>query len=333
MNKEGLSYKDDLFKADTLLSDTDKHQLTINPQHEQLKATVPLKQSQLEARAQQYFNDGIPVTNTLAQTYLDTNPNRPFKDNDSIRYHPRVYSSETRSTHPALIAKLETPDNQIKGIAVTYLNDATGDISDLKINKRILGTKSGNHIPINEGIQADYSILAVGIENALLINDNNPTNTDIIAVTNNNDCRTVNTDNLRENIIIVLSQENTEISQHLIDDIIFKVEREGKHATIIEPNNDHSIASTTLLDEIKTAIHNITTKDDHIPTAIQSLNEYIDHTLNNNKGSDKIDVNNTVQSFKEHEADKYHALADRLHTTNNELTIQPPLFDIGEKTR
>jgi len=333
MNKEGLSYKDALFKADTLLSEPDKHQLTINPQHEQLKATVPLKQSQLEARAQQYFNDGMPVTNTLAQTYLDTNPNRPFKDNDSIRYHPRVYSSETRSTHPALIAKLETPDNQIKGISVTYLNDATGDISDLKINKRVLGTKSGNHIPINEGIQADYSILAVGIENALLINDNNPTNTDIIAVTNNNDCRTVNTDNLRENIIIVLNQENTEISQHLIDDIISKVEHEGKHATIIEPNNDHSIASTTLLDEIKTAIHNITTKDDHIPIAIQSLNEYIGHTLNNDKESDKIDINNTVQSFKEHEADKYHALADRLHTTNNELTIQPPLFDIGEKTR
>ncbi|MFC1502818.1 conjugative transfer relaxase/helicase TraI [Pseudomonadota bacterium] len=271
MNKEGLSYTEALFKADSLISEPDKHQLTKNPHHEQLKDIVPLKQSQLEARAQQYFNDGIPVTNTLAQTYLDTNPNRPFKDNDSIRYHPRVYSSETRSTHPALIAKLETPDNQIKGIEVTYLNESTGDISDLKINKRVLGTKSGNHIPINEGIQADYSILAVGIESALFINDNNPTNTDIIAVSNNNDCRTVNTDSLRENIIIVLNQENTQISQHLIDDITSKIERDGKHATIIDPNDINHTPNSTLLDHIKTAIHNITTKDDYIPDAITAL--------------------------------------------------------------
>jgi len=43
MNKDGLSYKDALLKADTLLAEPDKHELTINPNHEQLKTLSSLK--------------------------------------------------------------------------------------------------------------------------------------------------------------------------------------------------------------------------------------------------------------------------------------------------
>ena len=332
MNKDGLSYKDALLKADTLLAAPDKHQLTINPDHEQLKTIAPLKQSQLEARAIQYFNEGIAVTNTLAQAYLDTDSHRPFKDNDSIRFHPRIFSSESKTTHPALIAKIETPDNDIKGIEITYLNKDTGDISDLKINKRVLGTKSGNHIPINEGRNIDYSIVAVGIENALFINDNNPTNADIIAVNRNTDCRTVNTDTLRDNIIMVLDQRNTKIHPQLIEDITHKIEQEGRHVTIIESNNVQSVTNTSLLDDIKAAIHDITIKDNHIPDVIQALNDDIkNHTLpesHQNKSEDGI-----ATSFKTHETDKYRDLAEQQHITHHEPARQQPAFDIGEKTR
>ncbi len=274
MNKEELSYKDALFKADQIITEPERLSLEANPLHDQLKAATPLKQSQLESRAKQYFNDGLPVTNSLAEVYLNGISDKGVKENDNIRFHNHVYSSETRTNHPALIAGLTNSDGEIKGIEVTYLNSETGDISDLKINKRVLGTKSGNSIPINDGIQADYSIVAVGIENAIHINNHNHENADIVSVPNNRDCRTFDTDNLRDNIIIVLNQENTAVNDKLIEEITDRLERDGKHATIIEPV-DISQNPSMLIDNIKSVIEDITTQDKAIPDSILQLNQEI----------------------------------------------------------
>ncbi|ADT96679.1 conjugative transfer relaxase/helicase TraI [Shewanella baltica] len=332
MVAEKCSYKDALYKADKMMNEPDKYNLVKNPQHDELTHAIPVKQSQLEARAKQYFNEAKPIENSLAQTYLNKQ-DIDVKQHENLRFHDAVYSSEKRGTFPALIANITNDKDETKAVEITYLDKSSGDIAALKINKRILGSKSGNSTTINKGNNSDYSIVAVGVENALKINANNKNGADVIALNNNNDTKTFNTNELRENVIVVLDTNNSQDTAKLANDLTEKFSKENIHAVIIEPNlipdGLNKVETTKQL--VNEAIYNITTKDNTLSKAIQSLSHDIAGTKNITMKDDSTNV--TTNKIK-HDEHYQHLAMDSHRSTTKEYSpnIDNPKLDIGEKT-
>lgn len=335
MNKENLSYKEALFKADQIIADPDSFNLKANPNHDTLKQVTPYKQSQLEQKAVQYFVEGSDIKGTLAETYLSDLVTDKATDESTLRYHNSVYSSETRSTHPALLAPIQNSSSEIKGIEVTYLNPETGELANLDIPKRVLGTKSGNHIPIHEGTNPDFTVIAVGIENALQAHDNNKDQVDIISVPTNNDCRSIDTDLLRENVILVLNQENTPINDQLIDHITDRIEKEGKTVNIID-SSDLNSTHHHISDAIKSTIDSMTQQGEFHAGIYDQLNE--DMNIGNNFSTDSLDKGliDSARQIIDNDKSRYQDMASNSindKVMDNDISRDTPSFDIGEKTR
>ena len=85
---------------------------------------------------------------------------------------------------------------------ITYLTPQ-GDIANLNTQKRLMGNKSGHAMVLNEGTLPNISVIAIGVENGIALMGANQHDVDIIAVNNPHDLRTVNTQTLREHIIII----------------------------------------------------------------------------------------------------------------------------------
>lgn len=332
MVAEKCNFKAALIKADKMMNDPEQYNLKENPDHEQLKNTIPIKQSQFEARAKQYFNEAKPLTNTTAQTYLNQQ-GIDINQHDNLRYHQAVFSSETRQTYPALIANITNDKNETKAVEITYLDKDTNNKAALKISKRIIGSKSGNSTIINKGSNTDYSIVVVGIESALSINTDNKNNADIIALNNNNDAKSFKPTELRDNVIVVLDTNNTKETGKLAEDITTKLESSGKHVTVIEPNiiMDGLDKTETTKQMVNEAVDNVTTKSRYLSSAIKSLNSEIIKNLKPDNTNDKPEHSQHINKANDH----YQQLAiDNQRESTKEISTDRdlPEFNIGEKT-
>ncbi|MCG9966026.1 conjugative transfer relaxase/helicase TraI [Shewanella cutis] len=333
MVAEKCSYKDALYKADKMMNEPEKYNLEKNPQHDELLNAIPVKQSQLEARAKQYFNEAKPINESPAQTYL-AKQGIDLAQHENIRFHPAVFSSESRQTHPALITNITNEKNETKAVEITYLDKSSGDIAALKINKRILGSKSGNSTIISKGNNSDYSIVAVGVESALKINTDNKNGADIIALNNNNDTKTINSHELRENVIVVLDSNNAQDTAKLSNELTDKFSKDNKHAIIIEPNSipEGLNKDETIKQLVSEAVHNITKKDTTISKMFQSLNNDIAGSRNI---MPKEDGDNVSASRIKHDEHYQHLAMDSDRYPTKEVThnIDNANLIIGEKTR
>lgn len=303
MLKEKCSFKDALFKADTILNEPDKYNLVKTPNHKTLKDTLPFKKSQLEMRAKQYFDEAKPLNNTLAQTYL-VKQGIDIKTHENLRFHPMVYSSETRKTYPALIANITNDKDETKAIEVTYLNPKTANKEALNVDKRVLGSKSGNNIKIYKGSNTKYSILAVGIENALNIDNKN--DVDIHAVNNNNDIKTIKPELLRDNIIVILDKINYQNKNQISDHILNKLTNENKTVQVIDTSTiQNSEGHKQSLNQlINSAINDIDKVNKHIPLSIQTLSNDIingEYLSQKNVNHDNINKNKTQDDLYIHQ--------------------------------
>lgn len=330
MLKENCNFKEALFKADAMLAEPEKFDLTKNDKHQQLKDSTPIKQSQLEARALQYYNESKPLSNTPAELYLKQ-LGIVANDNDNVRFHNDVYSSETRKTYPALIANITNNKGETKAVEVTYLDNDGNQPANLKVAKRILGSKSGNHTSINKANNTNYSIIAVGVENALIINSQNKDNADIIALTNNNDAKTIKLTELRDNVIVVLDKNITQDTTQLTTDITSKLANANKHAIIIEPSKipeglNKGEITNQLVNE---AIDSITTKNKVMANSIKSLNSDMAN-INTKENHEPSSANLTNRAN-----DKYIEIAiDSQRETTKPIShnLEQSRLDIGEKT-
>ncbi|MGR5377105.1 DUF7146 domain-containing protein, partial [Photobacterium damselae] len=171
-----------------------------------------------KARAINYFQQGVELKETIANTYINNQTYHDFESHPALRFHEHVYSSETKSTHPALLAALTNNKGEIEAIEITYLNK-DGDLADnLTISKRLMGNKSGHGIVLNDGTLPDISVVAIGLENGMALLGANTYDVDIVAVNNAHDLRTLDTKALREQIIIMASEHQLS-NQNLISDI------------------------------------------------------------------------------------------------------------------
>ncbi|MEZ8808827.1 hypothetical protein, partial [Vibrio atlanticus] len=88
------------------------------------------------------------------------------------------------------------------------------------INPRTLGTKSKQLTQFHQGENLNTTIISTSIENSFLIRDQTQGQIDIINVNHKNDIQNISTDELRQNIIIVLNQGNHDLNPNNIEKIV-----------------------------------------------------------------------------------------------------------------
>ena len=237
MSAKSFNFKDAVNFAEQILSEPENHDLIKNERHDKLVDTLPKQVSELKDRAISYFEQGVEIKETIANNYINNQTYHDFESHPALRFHEQVYSSETKSTHPALLAALTNNKGEIEAIEITYLNK-DGDIADnIKTPKRLMGNKSGHGIILNDGTLPDISVVAIGLENGIALLGVNTHDVDIIAVNNTHDLRTLDTKALREQIIIMASESQLS-NKNLISEITDKLTAQGHNISIVKEAMD-----------------------------------------------------------------------------------------------
>ncbi|MCC4790309.1 conjugative transfer relaxase/helicase TraI, partial [Vibrio splendidus] len=219
MSHKEMNYKAAMNEAHKMLNEPDKYQLEENSKHDKLLSTTPRHIAQFEERAKDYINQSLPMDNTLAQTYLNKLGVNNI-ENNQVKFHPAVYSSEDRSLHPAMLTNIHNKEGETKAIEVTYLDTQGNKDTSLDINPRTLGTKSKQLTQFHQGENLNTTIISTSIEHSFLIRDQTQGQIDIINVNHKNDIQNISTDELRQNIIIVLNHGNHDLNPNNIEKIV-----------------------------------------------------------------------------------------------------------------
>ncbi|KJR35924.1 conjugative transfer relaxase/helicase TraI [Vibrio sp. S234-5] len=219
MSHKDISYKEAMNEAHQMINEPEKYQLEENSKHEKLLSTTPKHIARFEERAKEYINQSQPINGTLAQTYLN-NLGINNIENDNVKFHPAVYSSEDKTFHPAMLTNIHNKQGETKAIEVTYLDSQGNRDNTLDINPRTLGTKSKQLTSFHQGENLKTTIISTSIENSFLIREQTQGQIDIINVNHKNDIQNINIDELRQNIIIVLNQGNHDLNPNNIEKII-----------------------------------------------------------------------------------------------------------------
>ncbi len=266
MTTQKLSYKEALYYFDKKRQDTGEGRLVENPLHDKLVATTPKHISRLQVQARQYFQQGVDIKGTAGETYLNNTAGVQETKTAAVKFHPAVYSSETKSTHPALITNITDQHANTQAIEVTYISP-DGSASELNINKRILGKKSGYHVNFHEGEDKNITIITNSIEQAFKVRDGQAGQQDIVVVQHKNDIQNINPDALRHHLLIVLDSQQGNLNRNNIDKILerFKL----NHIDFIAGDNIHA--------QIDAAIHQLEGKQQREDIKADPLSHGVDN--------------------------------------------------------
>ncbi|WP_193784365.1 DUF7146 domain-containing protein, partial [Vibrio vulnificus] len=261
MSHNGMSYKEAMNEAHKMLNEPEKYKLEENSKHEKLLSTTPRHIAKFEERAKEYISQSQPINNTLAQTYLN-NLGINNIENDNVKFHPSVYSSEDKAYHPAMLTNIHNKQGETKAIEVTYLDSQGNRDNTLDINPRTLGTKSKQLTNFHQGENLNTTIISTSIENSFLIRDQTQGQIDIINVNHKNDIQNINIDELRQNIIIVLNQGNHDLNPNNIEKIIENFN--GRDIQFMSDDNlKEDIKSCIEKLERDNSVHDIELSDTH----------------------------------------------------------------------
>lgn len=250
MSHKEMTYKDAMKEANNMLNEPEKYQLEENQKHNKLLQTTPRHIAKFEERAKEYVQSSQPLTGTLAETYLKKlgieNP-----QSEHVRFHQTVYSSEDKSFHPAMITNIHNKEGETKAIEVTYLDEQGNKDSTLDINPRTLGTKSKQMTHFHQGSDLNTTIISTSIENSFAIKQAQQGQYDIINVNHKNDIQNISPDELRQHVVIALSQGNTDLNPNNIEKIMANFA--GRDIQFVAPEN--------LLNEVQACIDKYHHKD------------------------------------------------------------------------
>ncbi|GLO64173.1 conjugal transfer protein TraI [Vibrio sp. MACH09] len=220
MSREDINYRDALVRADEMINNKEDYGLSENPAHEKLTQTLNSQVSKLVGYAKEYWSGSIPIKNTPAESHLKIR-DYSTKEMENVRYHPSIYSSETKQTHPALITNIHDKGGNTQGIDILYLKN-DGSIADLEITSRTLGNKSGNYTDFHKGENPNISIITTSVNEAYKLLDSTNGGYDIHIVSTAKDINKMPDDELREKVIIALENKGN-ITNYQIDKITEKL--------------------------------------------------------------------------------------------------------------
>ncbi|WP_435250679.1 conjugative transfer relaxase/helicase TraI (plasmid) [Vibrio sp. nBUS_14] len=236
MSHKDIGYKEAMNMANSMINAPGKHQLSENPNHDKLLNTTPRKIAQFEERAKAYIKQSQPINDSLVQTYLNKLGVNNI-ENEHVKYHPSVYSSEDKALHPAMLTNIHDKHGETRAVEITYLDSSGNKDNTLDINPRILGTKSKQFTQFHQGEHLNATIISTSIEQSFLIREETQGNIDIIHVNHKNDIQNLSTDELRQNVMIVLSQGNQDLNPNNIEKIMENFS--GRDITFIAEDDLH----------------------------------------------------------------------------------------------
>lgn len=216
MSREDINYKEALTHADKLLNDKDKYGLSENPNHEKLTKTLTDRTAKFVGYAKEYWHQSVPIKGTPVEEFLNSRELNA-NENTNIRFHPAVYSSETKSTYPAMLTNIHNKEKETQGIEITYLNN-DGTLADLGITSRTLGNKSGNYTEFHQGKDLNTSIITNTLYEAFNIKKSTNGEFDIYILNSPKDITKMPDEELRQRIIVALEGKNN-VSRTQIDKI------------------------------------------------------------------------------------------------------------------
>ena len=181
--------------------------------------TTPKHVAQFEQRAKDYLQQSQEIKGTLVEKYLNKLGVKEAQ-NDNVRFHPAVYSSEDKAFHPAMIANIHNQQGETRAIEITYLDHQAHKALDMDVNPRVLGTKSKQMTLFNQGQDLNTTIISTGIEQSFIINEQTQGQFDIINVNQKNDIQNISSDDIRQNVIILLTNQNLDLNPHNIEKIV-----------------------------------------------------------------------------------------------------------------
>ncbi|PSW22571.1 hypothetical protein C9J21_22315, partial [Photobacterium phosphoreum] len=232
-NIEDISFKEATTKAEHLLSEPDKFNLTKNDKNDELINSLPTQLSKLKEHAIHYDKTALPIKGTPAATYL-TNKGINTENISSVSFNPAVYSSESKTTHPAMIATYIDKNKETQAIEITYLKE-DGELADLTITKRILGDKSKHLIEINKESDLYPAVIIEGTENALKLNQTIDSELSVYTIDNLNNLKSIDTNIIDNQHIIII--DNNKLSEAVIDNIKESLEDKGIQVDIVKEDN------------------------------------------------------------------------------------------------
>ncbi|MEZ8107082.1 conjugative transfer relaxase/helicase TraI [Vibrio cortegadensis] len=306
MSTQGINYRDALTEADKLIHSPEKYELEENPHHDKLKSSTPKHIAKFETRAKDYYEQAIPVSGTLGERYLQTFINESSNlSSDNIKYHSSVYSSETKSVHPAILMNIHDKNGETKAVEITYLN-GQGEQADVDINKRTMGNKSGNFTVLNHGDDLNTTIITTSLEEGLTAQKITNSEFDIITTTNHHDIQKISNDELRQHVIIAVDGKIEDVPAATINKIVESLKQSTVHLTSIEELtacidkevklNDHynnDFISNKLNPPIENDTKNLTTDQTHNDT-------YLNYNAKTNEPKQsELDFNNERERDRE----------------------------------
>ena len=128
----------------------------------------PAPTGSIEA-AQLLWNASVPITGTLAETYLRKRGLTALHETIALRHHPRCYyrpdASLPSRSRPALIAAVTDEAGQLTGVHRTWLDPASGGKALIETPRRALGNLLGHGVRF--GMPLDVMAAGEGIETVL----------------------------------------------------------------------------------------------------------------------------------------------------------------------
>ncbi|MCG6230275.1 conjugative transfer relaxase/helicase TraI [Vibrio furnissii] len=324
MVQKSIGYADAVELAAKMTEKPDDYQLQENEKHSELVSALPKEQARLVEYAHKYSEQSTNIDGTLAQRYIESlGASIEDLDSKSLRFHPAVYSSETKQTYPAMVARFENEHGALQGIEITYLNEHGLSHDTLSINHRVLGIKSGNTISVVANENPIGTLLVANTELAIALSDSYP-NYDVMSVHTNADLRNIDTTDLHSNIIAVLNNLEATPNPTLVAEIEKNL---GDNTTVL---NAHDMGLQELQERIEqVASYNVTiaesldvSMNDSIPeidtdpaeiTRIDEINDgdIVEHTKED-------DVSKQVERYQNMVTDEMESVE---HLVNFELDL------------
>ncbi|MDC5841099.1 conjugative transfer relaxase/helicase TraI [Vibrio europaeus] len=261
MSREDINYKEALHHADKLLNASEKYGLSENPAHEKLTQTLTDRTAKFVGYAKEYWSHSLPINGTPAEILLNS---RGFNTEEklNIRFHPALYSSETKSTYPAMLTNIHDRYKQTQGIEITYLKN-DGSLADLDVISRTLGNKSGNYTEFHQGKDANTSIITNTLVEAFSIQKATNGEFDIHIVNNPKDILKMPDEELRQRVVVALESKDN-VSGYHIDRI--KASLSNKELSFIDGKDiDREIKNEALIHYKEIFKDDISSSDNKAP--------------------------------------------------------------------
>ena len=318
-DQEGIGFKEAVNKAEQFLNEPEKNQLTPNSNNETLLSTLPKRLSKLKEWAIHYDKTGSEINNTPAEKYLNAQGIDTNKiQSHSLQYHDSVYSSETKSTHPALIATYKDKEHNTQAVEMTYLTEQ-GEAANLNINKRILGNKSKHLIEVNDANHYHPALIVEGTEKALSTSQALNHQHAVYSIDNLNHLKSIDTNIIDNKHIIIL--DNNKLSPEILEDIKHHLNDKGIQVEI-KTTEEMTIHSQEINPEHSQELNN----KDHIPDI---NNELSDKEKAPYLYNDEININDKEKEINKEaslDKDSHHLDNTPTHSSEKEYVIDELSF-------